>query len=355
MKVLLLDETINIKDYLIKTNEDEDIEFVEINENDSEYRINDLFSSVDAIIYISTLKEKYYRNDDSLFDLFINKYVESVNKALIIYIGPSSQRLGTSDFSKSCRNREIKLSNMVTLFSSNIHLYRVNNIFGRWCDDRQCDYIMDICNKVVNDIPVEIKEEKAAEFNYIEDVKNELIEIVKGHISKKSLSSQKFANTYFLTNKTLYDLFLILKQYNDTRDVPIVFDKLFTELINIYNQCIFEKQMILSMNPIQKESESYLVYSSRFAGKKYLYKFKLDQVITNEYSNHPKRIMFISGKFLVRIEDLKTKKVYNYDINESCKELCVPSEVRIIIKCLSEEGIMLNWVIPYECDESKNS
>ena len=148
---------------------------------------------------------------------------------------------------------------------------------------------------------------------------------------------------------------MILKQYNDTRDVPIVFDKLFTELINIYNQCIFEKQMILSMNPIQKESESYLVYSSRFAGKKYLYKFKLNQVITNEYSNHPKRIMFISGKFLVRIEDLKTKKVYNYDINESCKELCVPSEVRIIIKCLSEEGIMLNWVIPYECDESKNS
>ena len=250
MKVLLLDETINIKDYLIKTNEDEDIEFVEINENDSEYRINDLFSSVDAIIYISTLKEKYYRNDHSLFDLFINKYVESLNKALIIYIGPSSQRLGTSDFSKSCRNREIKLSNMVTLFSSNIHLYRVNNIFGRWCDDRQCDYIMDICNKVVNDIPVEIKEEKAAEFNYIEDVKNELIEIVKGHICKKSISSQKFANTYFLTNKTLYDLFLILKQYNDTRDVPIVFDKLFTELINIYNQCIFEKQMILSMNPI---------------------------------------------------------------------------------------------------------
>ena len=60
MKVLLLDETINIKDYLIKTNEDEDIEFVEIHENDSEYRINDLFSSVDAIIYISTLKEKYY-------------------------------------------------------------------------------------------------------------------------------------------------------------------------------------------------------------------------------------------------------------------------------------------------------
>ena len=55
------------------------------------------------------------------------------------------------------------------------------------------------------------------------------------------------------------------------------------------------------------------------------------------------------------IKDLKTKKVYNYDINESCKELCVPSEVRIIIKCLSEEGIMLNWVIPYECDESKNS
>ncbi len=123
MKVLLLDETINIKDFLIKTNEDEDIEFVEINENDSEYRINDLFSSVDAIIYISTLKEKYYRNDDSLFDLFINKYVESLNKALIIYIGPSSQRLGTSEFSKSCRNREIKLSNMVTLFSSNIHLY----------------------------------------------------------------------------------------------------------------------------------------------------------------------------------------------------------------------------------------
>ena len=85
MKVLLLDETINIKDYLIKTNEDEDIEFVEINENDSEYRINDLFSSVDAIIYISTLKEKYYRNDDSLFDLFINKYVESLNKLDIFF------------------------------------------------------------------------------------------------------------------------------------------------------------------------------------------------------------------------------------------------------------------------------
>ena len=188
MKVLLLDETINIKDYLITTNEDEDIEFVEINENDSEYRINDLFSSVDAIIYISTLKEKYYRNDDSLFDLFINKYVESLNKALIIYIGPSSQRLGTSDFSKSCRNREIKLSNMVTLFSSNIHLYRVNNIFGRWCDDRQCDYIMDICNKVVNDIPVEIKEEKAAEFNYIEDVKNNVRKLYKHNTSVTCVS-----------------------------------------------------------------------------------------------------------------------------------------------------------------------
>ena len=63
----------------------------------------------------------------------------------------------------------------------------------------------------------------------------------------------------------------------------------------------------------------------------------------------------IFEKSKTKIEDLKTKKVYNYDINESCKELCVPSEVRIIIKCLSEEGIMINWVIPYECDESKNS
>ncbi|MGM9858880.1 MAG: hypothetical protein ACI311_06510 [Bacilli bacterium] len=355
MKVLLIDETINIKDYLITTNSDPDIEFVEIKENDSEYQINDIFSSVDAIIYISILKEKYYRNDDSMFNLFLNKYVESLNKALIIYVGPSSQRLGTSEFSKSCRNREIQLTNMASLFSSNIHLFRATNIFGRWCDDRQCDYIMDICNKVVNDIPVEIGEEKAVEFNYIEDVKNELIEIVKGHISKKSISSQKFANAYFLTNKNIYDLFLILKQYNDTRDVPIVFDKLLTELINIYNQCIFEKQEILKMNSIDKDGQHYLVYSSRFGGKKFLYKFKINEEITNEYSNHPKRLMFITGKFVVKIEDLRTKKVYNYNIDETFKELCVPSEVKIIIKCMSDEGILLKWVIPYEYDESKDS
>ena len=351
MKVLLIDETKNIKDFLVTTNTDSDIEFFTYEQNEPEHKLLDLCSSVHAVIYISTLKEKYYDHHNNLFKLFLDKYVESLNNCSIIYVGPSLQRLGTSEFSKVSREKELYLSNFSNIFKNNIHIIRTSNIFGRWCDERQCDYILEYCKKVIEDIPLNIEVEKSSEFNYIEDVKKELLDIVKGHLTLSETNSHKFSKTYYLTNTAIYELFKSFKNYDNNRETSLAYDSLISKLHNVYNDYMFKKNPIISVPFYNGDKNVHLVFNSKFSGKKLLIKLSKDDYVTDDHIKSSERIIFVSGCFVVETKDLKNNKVEQIHIDTEFVELLIPSEVVLNIKCISSSGVILRWIVPIAEDK----
>ncbi len=112
---------------------------------------------------------------------------ENANKAPIL-ITSSIQAKLDNDYGKSKKAGEDLLFEYSKQNNVEVFVYRLPNLFGKWCRPNYNSVIATFCNNVANNLPIQINDENVElTLAYIDDVVDEFISCLEGKANKKDM------------------------------------------------------------------------------------------------------------------------------------------------------------------------
>lgn len=224
---------------LITFDKDDDFSIIEKNIND----INFIFHLA-GVNRPQNVEEFYKGNTDltkSIVDLLKNN-----NLTTNILMTSSIQAVKDNDYGKSKKQAEDLLLNYNT--NNNVYIYRLHNVFGKWCRPNYNSVIATFCYNISHDIEITINDPLVdLELVYIDDVVLEFINILNGIKPTKKDGSYLYVEpTYKIC---LGDLAAKIKEFKTNMEsilVPQTGDIFTKKLFSTYLSYIELDEMVFT-------------------------------------------------------------------------------------------------------------
>jgi len=236
------------------------------------------------------------------------------NKNTPLIFASSTQAVLDNDYGKSKRLAE------QYLFESGfpVYVYRLANVFGKWGKPNHNSVCATYCYNITHNLPIQIRDPNAVvHFNYIDDVCQEFLRIIKNHdpSSNKVLFVEP---TYDCTLGHLADLINYFKEtIKSSYHLPDIHDEFELKLFETF--CDYCSDEELSFNFVQ---DNYGSFKEIFKSSKY------GQISVNEafpkvkkgghYHTFKKELFkTVVGKTKTRLRQVESKLITEYISQET--------------------------------------
>lgn len=331
--------------------EKQDVEIIAFDRKDDFSVIEKNIKSIDFIYHLAGINrpkdpnEFYKGNTDltkSLCDLIKKK-----NLNVPILFTSSIQALRDNDYGKSKKMAEDALIEYGK--NSRIFIYRLHNVFGKWCKPNYNSVTATFCHNVVNGIDLTINDPATElELIYIDDIVAEFSNLLDGIGPTKIENEYCYINpTYKITLGTLAELIKSFKESMNSIQVPETGNEFTKKLFSTYLSYVPLDEMVFTpkMNVDERGSFTELIRTES-AGQMSVSVSKPGIVRGNHY-HHTKMEKFIvaKGKARIKFKHVVTGEEKEYFVDDTeLKIVNIPVGYTHMIENISnDEMILLIW------------
>ena len=201
------------------------IENIKVHTFDIEDKIEDLEKKIDNIDFIfhlaginrpQNVDEFYKGNRDTIKDLIL--IIEKKELKIPILVTSSIQVERDNDYGKSKLEGENLLREYSTKNDTPIYIYRLPNVFGKWCKPNYNSVIATWCNNIANDLDITVSD-RAVKLNlvYIDDVVNTFSK----HLTEK-IDNKEYYSIPTIYERTLGEILDLLYSFKNNRNTLII-------------------------------------------------------------------------------------------------------------------------------------
>lgn len=206
------------KNLIEKLKRTPNIEILTFDRGDSLEELENKIKNVDFIYHLAGVNrpknpKEFYVGNTTLLENLIN-LIKKNNLKLPILLTSSIHSDKDTDYGKSKLAAEKLLEKYSEKNNINIYIYRLQNVFGKWCKPNYNSVIATWCYNVANGLEIQINSrDTEIEFVYIDDVIDEITRVlkIKSEVSEKYFYIRK---SYF---KTLGEVADLLKNFKLNR------------------------------------------------------------------------------------------------------------------------------------------
>lgn len=260
-------------------------------------------------------KEDFYEgNANFTFELtqLLKKYH---NKCPIIFAS-SIKAEQDSDYGVSKRIAEDMLLYFAKMEDNPLYIYRLSNVFGKWCRPNYNSVIATFCYNIAHDLPISISDEYACvPFVYIDDIVNEFINVINGE--KRDDELLEVTPIYNVRLKELVDL---IKKFKDSRNslvIPKMDGEFESKLYATYLSYIEPTNYAypLKMNVDNRGSFTEFLRSDD-AGQVSINVAHVG-IIKGNHWHHTKneKFLVVKGKAIIKLRKIDEEKIYSYEVS----------------------------------------
>ncbi|MBC2856176.1 SDR family oxidoreductase [Cetobacterium sp. 2A] len=205
------------------------IEGIEILKFDSNNTLEELEESVkvaDFIFHLAGINrpenpEDFYKGNSDLVGNLIN-FLEKNGKNTPVLITSSIHVDKENDYGKSKLAGENLLKDYSERNNAPVFIYRLQNVFGKWCRPNYNSVVATWCYNTANDIEISINgRDTSIEFVYIDDV----IDSIGSHLNEEKKEKKLYymvEKTYSRTLGEVADLLELFKENRKSLSIPEV-------------------------------------------------------------------------------------------------------------------------------------
>lgn len=203
------------KNLIVYLQEQKDIQIDCVTRNTSEADLHEFLDRADFVFHLAgenrpDSNDKFYLNNSN-FTQKICSYLISNNKKTPILYTSSIQSSLDNDYGKSKKQAEEALERYSQECGSQVFIYKLPNIFGKWSRPNYNSVVATFCYNVINNLPIiNNAPEKVLELVYIDDVIKALGKVLK------NLKFSEIETTYKITLKDLEEQIKSFKEINQT-------------------------------------------------------------------------------------------------------------------------------------------
>lgn len=313
----------NIKDGKDKTH---NIDIEDIYSYDVDNTIEDLrkyTSDCDFVFHLAGINRpkdisEFYEGNSSFTETLCSLLEEHDNKSPIL-ISSSIQASRDNDYGKSKKEGEEYLLNHGKKMDSKVYVYRLANLFGKWCRPNYNSVTATWCYNVANEKDIQINDPNVElPLCYIDDVVNEFLNALEGH---PTACKEGIYEVHPVHHVKLGELANIIKSFKESRGTLNVPDmkegslekKLYSTYLSYLPKDKFSYP--LKMNTDQRGSFTEFLKTEEYG--QVSVNVSKPGITKGQHWHHSKneKFLVVSGKGLIQFRDIYSDEIIEYYVS----------------------------------------
>lgn len=145
----------------------------------------------------------------------ICRTLRELGRTPVIVMSSSIQADLDNPYGISKRNAEDALHEFAAQSGARIRIYRLKNVFGKWCKPNYNSVVATFCHNIANDMPIQVSDPgRELELMYVDDVVEAFLTELRLRVLAESIDNQDIP----FTRVTLGDLAGRIQSFRDMRD-----------------------------------------------------------------------------------------------------------------------------------------
>ena len=192
--------------------------------DNSDEQLIEFVKKCDFIIHLAGInrplnKEEFY-NGNTNFTYKLVELINQYNQEVPIIMSSSIQATLDNDYGKS----KLYAENYILDHVNNAYIYRLYNVFGKWCKPNYNSVVATFCYNIANNLDIQINNPNTiVTYNYIDDIVEEFISVIlKNKIAKNKQINYveiKYDCSLFHLSELLY---YFKKEIQSDNHLPII-------------------------------------------------------------------------------------------------------------------------------------
>ena len=252
----------------------------------------------------------------------ISYLMKNKNKAPILYTSSIQAKLDNT-YGKSKKQTEDLLFSYSKKTKTKILVYRLTNLFGKWCKPNYNSVVATFCNNIAKGLPIRIDDEnKILELAYIDDVVNEFINAMNGNPSMKGIFGY-IPITYTIKVQEIADLIESFKNSRESLLIPNVENQFAKKLYSTYLSYLSEDEFLYKVKSNIDDRGSFSeLFKTKERGQISLNVIKPGVIKGNHWHNTKcEKFIVVSGRGVIRFRKVDSDKVIEYFVSDEKLEI----------------------------------
>ncbi|MHC9510140.1 UDP-2-acetamido-2,6-beta-L-arabino-hexul-4-ose reductase [Kangiella sp. M94] len=344
------------KNLQVHLNEIQDINYTSFTRDNDIEELDELLADVDVVIHLAGINRpqqdsEFKQGNVDLTEALIKSIAKQQRKIPIIY-SSSIQAEQDNPYGRSKKAAEDLLIENSGNTGSQVKIYRLANVFGKWCKPNYNSMVATFCHNITRDLPVQIHNHDA-EVNlvYVDDVVNEFISTAKHlHASATSEDELYFSEVSPTYKETVGDIAKQLNDFKESRS-SLVTERVgsgFTrKLYATYVSYLPKEQFTYQIPKYGDERGAFVEMLKTKDSGQFSYFTAHPGITRGGHYHHTKneKFLVIKGKACFRFKHMVTGEFYELFTNGETPEIVetAPGWSHDITNVGDEEMIVMLW------------
>ena len=345
------------KNLIAHLQEKDDIEILKFDIDTPFQLIEDNIDSINFIYHLAGVNRpkdnsEFFKGNTDLTKRILDLIIER-KKSIPFLITSSIQAVRDNDYGKSKKLAEDEVLKYGV--NNPVYVYRLNNVFGKWCRPNYNSVVATFCNNIANNLDISISDENAElDLIYIDDIVEEFIKIL--YTKKPSNIVENICYIKPTYKIKLGDLAKKIKSFKESMNslyVPNTGDEFTKKLYSTYISYVpMERMVIDAVKNVDERGSFTELIKTDTAGQMSI-SFSKPGIIRGNHYHHTKieRFILVKGHAKITFTNIITKESYQFEVDDkNIKEVTIPVGYTHNIENIgNDEMILIIW-----CNENFN-
>ena len=315
--------------------------------------LESLVSEADFIFHLAGVNrpltiEEFYDGNSNL-TLKLANIVESQKRNIPICFASSIQASLDNDYGKSKRMAEEYLISFSKKTGNEVFIFRLQNVFGKWCKPNYNSVVATFCYNIANNIPIQIADQQASrDFVYIDDICKTFVLLLNRRENCLDYEYRTISPSYRKTIGEIADLIQSFKLSRSNLQLPDVGDEFVSKLYATYLTYLDPVEgFSYSLNPHLDNRGSFVeILKSSDSGQVSINISKPGITKGNHYHNTKnEKFIVLYGTCVLKFRKVGTDVVYQYLVKGTdLRVIDIPcGYTHSITNVGNEDSITLMW------------
>ncbi|MFD2656638.1 capsular polysaccharide biosynthesis protein CapF [Gracilibacillus thailandensis] len=198
------------------------------------------------------------------------------------------------------------------------YIYRLPNVFGKWCKPNYNSAVATFCHNIANDLPVKVNDPSVLmNLAYIDDVINELINALEGNANQFEQRCE-IPTIHKIKLGKIVELLQSFKKSRENRLIPNMSDEFTKKLYSTYLSYLSKDNFNYSLEKHVDNRGSFTEFIRTIDRGQVSVNVSKPGITKGDHWHHTKNEKFfvVSGKGVIRFRKIDSEEVIEYFVSD---------------------------------------
>ncbi|MBF7018001.1 capsular polysaccharide biosynthesis protein CapF [Staphylococcus durrellii] len=299
----------------------------EINRQTSTREMEQALLESDFVVHLAGVNRP---KDDAKFkegnvDFFsqVLEILKRNSKKPTVLFSSSIQAEKNNPYGESKREGEAMLRQFSKENGNDVYIYRLLNLFGKWCKPNYNSVIATFCHKIAHDEEIQVNDRNVIlSLNYIDDVIKEFKNAIEGQPNLEN-GTPTVPNAFKVSLGEIVDLLYKFKKTREDRKLPKLDDLFEKDLYSTYLSYLPKDAFSYPLITHEDHRGSFTEFIKSPDRGQVSVNVSKPGVLKGEHWHHTKneKFLVVSGKGVIRFRKIGEDEVIEYHVSEDKLEV----------------------------------